>query len=316
MKRKVLITQALFPESYESIQNRYDCIIPKENSFSKSEIIDIITDCDAILSMFNFKIDKEIIDAGNRLRIISNFGVGFNNIDIEYASKKAIVVTNTPDVVIEPTAELAFGLMLDLVRQISYADRQIRKQSVKWGVLENLSNGLNAKVLGIVGFGNIGQAIARRAVASGMKIVYNSRHRVPSYIEQKYDAKWLDLDSLLSVSDVVSVNTPYTSETHHLINLERLKVMKSNAYLINTSRGAVVDEKALIYALQNGIIAGAALDVYEQEPTIPSELIELDNVVLSPHAGTATHEVRNLMASAACQNIINFFEGGSISKVN
>jgi len=315
MKIKVLITQALFPESYSSILNRYDCIMPKENSFSKAEIMNKITDCDALLSMFNFKIDKEIIDAGTKLRIISNFGVGFNNINVEYASKRGIVVTNTPDVVIEPTAELAFGMMLDLVRQISYADRRIRKQSVKWGVLENLSHSLNGKILGIIGFGNVGQTIARRAVASGMKIVYNSRNRVSADIEQKYDAKWLNLDSLLSVSDVVSVNTPYNLETHHLINLERLQMMKSTAYLVNTSRGAVVDEKALIYALQNGIIAGAALDVYEQEPTIPSELIELDNVVLSPHAGTATRDVRNLMASAACQNIINFFEGGSITRV-
>jgi lactate dehydrogenase-like 2-hydroxyacid dehydrogenase len=186
---------------------------------------------------------------------------------------------------------------------------------VKWGVLENIGNGLYGKTLGIVGMGRIGQATARRAVASGMKLVYFSRNRVSADIEKLYNAEYRSLDQLLSESDFISLHTPLTEETHHLINAEKLSLCKPTAFIINTARGAVIDEKALILAMKSGKIKGAALDVYESEPRISEELLEMENVVLVPHIGTATREARNEMALQASENIINFFRGGPIYRV-
>lgn len=313
---KILITQAVCDEAYAPLLDRFDCIIPISGAFTKEEILASIGDCDALLSMFNFCIDKEIIDAGRNLRIISNFGVGFNNIDVAYATSRGIVVCNTPDPVVEPTAEMAFGLMLDCVRGISAADRRVRSGKVVWGVMENLARSVCGKTVGIVGFGRIGQAIARRALASGMNVVYYSRHRVDEAVERKYNARFLPFEELLSVSDVVSLNVPYTGDTHHLIDEKALAIMRESSFLINTARGAVVDEKALIEALRNNRIAGAGLDVFEFEPEISEGLLSLDNVVLSPHCGTATIDARIEMGLWASKNIINFLEGGVITRVN
>lgn len=318
MKPTVLITQRVFPETFQLLDGLFNVISPKETAFSKEEIIERVVDCDAILSIFNQKIDADIIDAGKNLKIISNFGVGFDNVDVAYATKKGIVVTNTPDPVIEPTAELAFGLMLAAARRISELDRKLRqKDLVKWGVLENMTTTLVGKTLGIIGFGRIGQALARRGVASDMNIVYHNRKPVIKSIENIYNAEYLSMDELLRHSDFVSLNIPYTAETFHLIDENELSKMKSTAFLINTARGSVVNENALIDALRNKTIAGAAIDVYEKEPFISEELLSMDNVVLSPHSGTATHEGRNAMGAFACQNIIRFFQGDNrITRVN
>lgn len=318
MKPNVLITQRVFPETFQLLDGLFNVISPKETAFSKEEIIERVVDCDAILSIFNQKIDADIIDAGKNLKIISNFGVGFDNVDVAYATKKGIVVTNTPDPVIEPTAELAFGLMLAVARRISELDRKLRqKDLVKWGVLENMTTTLVGKTLGIIGFGRIGQALARRGVASDMNIVYHNRKPVIKSIENIYNAEYLSMDELLRHSDFVSLNIPYTAETFHLIDENELSKMKSTAFLINTARGSVVNENALIDALRNKTIAGAAIDVYEKEPFISEELLSMDNVVLSPHSGTATHEGRNAMGAFACQNIIRFFQGDNrITRVN
>ena len=312
---KVLISHSLYPESFCGFPADSQVIKPQEGSFTYEELLEKIADVDAFIPMFDFKVPAELIKAGKNLKIISNVGVGYNNIDIKAAKEHNTIVCNTPTPVTEPTAELAMTLMGCVARGIVISDRKVRNYSVKWGVLENIGNGLCGKVLGIVGFGRIGQATARRAVASGMKIVYYSRNRVSEEIEKLYNAEYRSLDELLAESDFISLHTPLTEETHHLINADKLSLCKSTAFVINTARGAVIDEKALISAMKSGKIKGAALDVYEYEPKISEELLDMENVVLVPHIGTATREARNEMAAQASQNIINYFKGDPIYRV-
>ena len=241
------------------------------------------------------------------LKLIANFGAGFNNIDLDACRRLGIRVTNTPQPVIEPTAELAFALMIDIARRVSEFDRTLRNGTCQpMAVMNNLSHSLYGKTLGIIGLGRIGQSLARRAVASGMQIIYHNRHRLPEAIEQKYEARYVDFQTLLQDSDFVSLNLPYTPEVHHLIGKQELGMMKRTAYLINTARGAHVDEQALVEALQSGIIAGAALDVYEREPQITPELLTMPNVVLSPHTGTGTWEGRIAMCENVADNILAY----------
>ena len=318
MKKKVLITYNLFREGFEKLAAEFDLIFPVEKVFSKEELFVHIKDCDALLSMFNLPVNKELIDAGKNLKIIANYGVGYNNIDINYASQKGIVVTNTPDPVIEPTAELAFALMAAVARRIPECDRKLRqKDAIKWGTLENLGVGLYGKTLGIIGMGRIGQAIARRALAFGMKIFYHNRNRLNLETEQTYKATYLSFDDLLASSDYISLNMPLSDDTYHLIGENELNQMRKGTILVNTARGAVVDEKALVRSLQSGHLGGAALDVYEHEPLITPELLTMDNVVLAPHNGTATIDGRNAMSRYASENIIRFFHGEApLSRVN
>lgn len=312
---KVLISHSLFEESFCGFPEDFEVIKPESGSFTYSELLEKIVDVDAFIPMFDLKVPAELILAGKNLKIISNVGVGFNNIDIKTAKEHNTIVCNTPTPVTEPTAELAMTLMGAVARGLILSDRNVRNSSVKWGVLENIGSGLYGKTLGIVGFGRIGQATARRAVASGMKVVYYSRNRVSEDIENLYGAQYRKLNELLSESDFVSLHTPLTDKTHHLINADKLNLFKPTAFIINTARGAVIDEKALISALKSGKIKGAALDVYEHEPAISAELLELDNVVLVPHIGTATREARNEMAAQATENIIAYFKGGKMHRV-
>ena len=271
---------------------------------------------DILVSTFDYKVPREMIEAMPNLRMIANFGAGFNNIDLDACRERGIRVTNTPQPVIEPTAELAFALMIDIARRVSEFDRAIRNGSGQpMAVMNNLSHSLYGKTLGIIGMGRIGQALARRAQASGMKIIYHNRHKLSDEIEHQYDATYVDLQTLLQDSDYVSLNLPYTPEVHHLIGKPELGMMKRTAYLINTARGAHVDEAALVEALKNGIIAGATLDVYEHEPAISSELLSLPNVVLSPHTGTGTWEGRIAMCENVTDNILAF-EDNNINKMN
>lgn len=318
--KKVLVTVRLPHEGFVELKKQFEVVMPSDETFfSREEVLKMLPDFDALLPSFQFKVDKEVLNiAKKRIKIISNFGVGYNNIDVEYASKCGITVTNTPDPVIEPTAEQAFALMLAVARRIAECDRKMRvPNGLKWGVMENLGKSLYGKTLGIIGMGRIGQAVARRALASGMKIVYHNRTRLEKSIEEKYLAEYFELDELLIKSDFISLHTPLTNETKHLINRERLQKMKPNAILVNTARGAVIDEKALVEALQNNWIYGAGLDVFENEPEITTELIGLDNVVLAPHNGTATIDGRIEMSRFASQNIIRYFAGrNDITKVN
>lgn len=313
MKKKILITYNLPREGFAELTEHFELIFPENDSFSKTEVLERVAECDALLSMFNFVIDKEIIDAGKNLKIISNFGVGFNNVDFEYARHKGVIVTNTPDPVVEPTAEMAFALMLATARRVAECDRKLRDAAsgLKWGVMENLGVGLHGKTLGIVGLGRIGKSIARRAEAFGMKVVYHNRKET-----EAGNAKYCStLDELLYVSDFVSLNVPLTDETRHLIDADALKKMKPSAILINTARGPVVDEPALADALKNRTIRAAGLDVFENEPSVCPQLLALDNVVLAPHNGTATIDARIEMSRFAARNIVNFFDGGKITCV-
>ena len=276
---------------------------------------------EVLVSTFDYKVSREMIETMPNLRLIANFGAGFNNIDLEACRERGIRVTNTPQPVIEPTAELAFALMIDIARRVSEFDRAIRNGSGQpMAVMNNLSHSLYGKTLGIIGMGRIGQALARRALASGMKIIYHNRKPIDvqrddvqctkgwqqMVIEQ---AEYVDFQTLLQDSDFVSLNLPYTPDVHHIIGKPELGMMKRTAYLINTARGAHVDESALVEALRSGIIAGAALDVYEHEPAISSELLTLPNVVLSPHTGTGTWEGRIAMCENVTDNILAFAEG-------
>jgi D-3-phosphoglycerate dehydrogenase len=316
---RILVSTRLFKEGFSDLMEKYEVVFPEKEIFSKEEVINIISGFDAFISTFQFKTDKDVIDAAKgKVKIIANYGVGYNNVDVDYATKCGIIVTNTPDPVIEPTAELAFALMLATARRIAECDRKMRiPDGLKWGVMENLGQSLYGKTLGIIGMGRIGQALARRALASGMKIVYYNRTRLSPELESLYQTQRLELDELLKTCDVISLNTPLTEDTYHLINDSRLQLMKPTAILINTARGPVVNESALIKALQNGTIAAAGLDVYEFEPLISPELFELDNVVLAPHNGTGTVDARIEMSRFVSQNIIRYFAGRTdFSRVN
>lgn len=315
---RVLISAQLLTEGFSDLTEHFEVVFPDKEYFSKEEVMSTLSGFDAFVPTFQFKVDKEVIDAAGNLKLIANYGVGYNNIDVEYASKKGIVVTNTPDPVIEPTAEQAFALMLAAARRIAECDRKMRiPKGLKWGVMQNLGQSLYGKTLGIVGMGRIGQALARRALASGMRIVYFNRTRLSTELESNYQAQRMELDDLLKVSDVISLHTPLTEETYHLINRSRLQKMNPTTILVNTARGPVIDESALIEALQKGWINSAALDVYENEPEISPELFKLDNVVLAPHNGTATIDARNDMSRFVSQNIIRFFAGRTdITRVN
>jgi len=319
LKKRVLVSTKLLPEGFTELVEQCEVVFLESGIFSKEDVIRLLPSFDAFIPTFQFKVDRDVIDAGkDKLRIIANYGVGYNNIDVEYATQKGIVVTNTPDPVVEPTAELAFALMLAAARRVGECDRKLRlSEGLKWGVLENLGQSLFGKTLGIIGMGRIGQSFARRALASGMKIVYFNRSKLAPELETLYCATRVELDELLKISDVISLHTPLTDETQHLINRDRLQQMKSTAILVNTARGQVIDEAALVEALQRRWIYAAALDVYEFEPFISGELLNLDNVVLAPHNGTATIDARNDMSRFVSRNIIRYFAGQTdISRVN
>ena len=302
------------------------------NERKRSLLNDASLEAEVLVSTFDYQVPREMIESMPHLRLIANFGAGFNNIDLEACKERGIRVTNTPQPVIEPTAELAFALMIDVARRVSEFDRNIRirnhtndgmsapevlNDAAKplndvFGVMRNLSHSLYGKTLGIIGMGRIGQSLARRAAASGMRIIYHNRHRLEDERIRGLEgltAEYVDFQTLLQDSDFVSLNLPYTPEVHHLIGKPELGMMKRTAFLINTARGAHVDEEALVEALQSGIIAGAALDVYEHEPQIHPGLLTLPNVVLSPHTGTGTWEGRIAMCENVTDNIIAFAEG-------
>lgn len=268
-----------------------------------------LEEAEILVSTFDYPVPRKMIKSMPHLRLIANFGAGFNNIDLDACRERGIRVTNTPQPVIEPTAELAFALMIDIARRVSEFDHLVRTGQAQFGVMRNLSHSLYGKTLGIIGMGRIGQALARRAQAAGMRIIYHNRHRLSDEIEQKYNATYVDFQHVLQDSDYLSLNLPYTPEVHHLIGKPELGMMKRTAYLINTARGAHVHEEALVEALKSGIIAGAALDVYEHEPAISTDLLTLPNVVLSPHTGTGTWEGRIAMCENVCDNILAFIEG-------
>ena len=304
------MTRRLPEAPFKELENEFDVVWPQESAFSDEEVKEHLKDSDVVVSVFGNPLKSEALESASRLKLIANFGAGVDNIDLALATRQGILVTNTPDPVTEPTAELAMGLMLDVSRRIAELDRGLRKKSIpRWGVMDNLSTTLQGKTLGIIGMGAIGQALARRAIAFGMKIIYHNRKQLDVGIEEKYEAKFTDLESLLRNSDFVSLNMPLTADTKGIIGMSELKSMKPSAFLVNTARGPVVDQNALIRALRNKEIAGAALDVYENEPNIPEELLEMSNVVLTPHVGTAARETREVMSRQVAGIIRDFYQG-------
>ena len=315
--KKILMGSNFKREGFTSLESKFELIYPDGERFSKQEVLDRISAVDVLIPNFSFQTDAEIIDAGTNLKLIANFGVGYNNIDVDYAAKKGIPVTNTPNSVLEPTAELCFALILATARRIGFYNNKLHAgEHIGWGLFDNLGLPVYGQTLGIFGMGRIGQAVARRAVASGMSIIYYNRHRLDSSIEEQYNARYVDFDTLVKESDILSINAPSTADTLHIIGEREFKLMQPTAILINTSRGSLVDEQALVEALRNKEIFAAGLDVYENEPKISPELRDFENVVLTPHAGTQTYAGRIDMEREVAGNILNFFEGNKISRVN
>ncbi|MET3903009.1 D-glycerate dehydrogenase [Paenarthrobacter sp. 4246] len=280
-------------------------------TITREELLRRVAGADAIVSLLTERVDAEVLDAaGPQLKVVANVAVGYDNIDVPACTARGVVATNTPGVLTDATADIAFGLILMTTRRLGEGERLIRSgQAWKWGMFFLLGSSLQGKTLGIVGMGGIGQATARRAKAFGMEIVYQSRSEIDPTIAAGLDARRVDLDELLSVSDVVSLHCPYGPATHHLMGAEQLAAMKSSAFLVNTARGPIVDENALATALREGTIAGAGLDVYEQEPRVDPGLLELDNVALLPHLGSATVETRTAMAMLAADNALAVLSG-------
>jgi glyoxylate reductase len=266
---------------------------------------------DGILCLLTDTIDREVMEAaGPKLKVIANYAVGYNNIDVEEATRRGIMVTNTPGVLTETTADLAWALMMSVARRIVEADRFVRAGKFRgWEPMLLLGTDVYGATLGIVGFGRIGQAMARRALGFDMTVLYYDLQRASEEIEQKYRVRFTPLPELLQTSDFVSLHVPLTKDTYHLIGERELRMMKREAYLINTARGPVVDEKALVRALREGWIRGAALDVFEREPEVELELLELENVVLAPHIGSASYATRTRMAEIAAQNLVKALQG-------
>lgn len=280
-------------------------------SISREELRRRVAGADAIVSLLTERVDAELLDAaGPQLKVVSNVAVGYDNIDVPACTERGVVATNTPGVLTEATADIAFGLILMATRRLGEGERLIRAgQPWKWGMFFLLGSSLQGKTLGVVGMGAIGQATARRAKAFGMDIVYQSRSEIDPAIAAELGARRVDLDELLTVSDVISLHCPYGPNTHHLIGAEQLSAMKSSTYLVNTARGPIVDEAALAAALREGVIAGAGLDVFEKEPQVHPELLDLENVTLVPHLGSATVETRTAMAVLAADNTLAVLRG-------
>lgn len=309
---RVVVTGRIPEAALENLRAHHDVDAwESEGSISREELLRRVAGADAIVSLLTERIDAELLDAaGPQLKVVSNVAVGYDNIDVPACTERGITATNTPGVLTEATADIAFGLILMATRRLGEGERLIRAgQPWKWGMFFLLGSSLQGKTLGIVGMGGIGQATARRAKAFGMEIVYQSRSEIDPQIAAELGARRVELDELLAISDVVSLHCPYGPNTHHLIGAEQLAGMKDTAYLVNTARGPIIDEAALALALREGQIAGAGLDVFEQEPKVHPWLLELDNVTLVPHLGSATVETRTAMAVLAANNTIAVLSG-------
>lgn len=308
---KLLITSNIPKKIYDDLDKHFEIRYHDSNvPLSKEEIIEMIKGQDALLCPLSDKIDKDVIDAGDNLKIIANYGAGFDNIDIDYAREKGIVVTNAPaPASAVSTAELAFGLMLAAARKIVSGDKVTRAgEFYGWRPTFYLGSQLKGKTLGIIGLGNIGKNLAKRARAFEMKVVYYSRTRKEDF-EKEFDIEYLDRDEVIRSADFLSLHTAFVPDLRHMISKKELEMMKKSAILIDASRGPIVDEDALADALIENVIAGAALDVYEFEPRVNDKLMDLDNVILAPHLGNATFEARLEMGENAKDNLIDFKNG-------
>jgi glyoxylate reductase len=309
MPEKVLVTREIPDAGLRPIEG-FDVTVLSESPPERGELLEAVRGAAGILTTVTEKMDAQLIDAaGDGLRVIANMAVGYDNIDVEAATERGVVVTNTPEVLNETTADTAFMLLLAAARRLGEAERLLRSGGWDaWGPKQLRGPDVWGKRLGVVGFGRIGQALARRARGFDMDLVYHDQYRNQE-AERELGARYLELDDLLRTSDFVSVHTPLTPETTHLIGVEELEKMKPEAVLVNTSRGPVVDEAGLAQALAEGRIFAAGLDVYEEEPEVHPKLLELQNVVLAPHIGSASIETRDRMAALAAENIVAVLRG-------
>lgn len=281
----------------------------REAAIPRADLLPLLAGAEAVLTLLHDRVDDEFLAAaGPGLRCVANVAVGYDNVDLAAATRRGVVVTNTPGVLDDATADLTMALILAATRRLAEGDRLVRSgEPWSWGMGFMLGSSLRGKTLGIVGLGGIGARVAERARAFGMEIAYHSRH--PSPAEGRLEAKRLPLSELLADADVLSLHCPLTPETHHLVGAEELAAMKPSAVLVNAARGPIVDEAALAAALTEGRIAAAGLDVFEREPEVEPGLLRLNNVVLSPHLGSATVETRTAMAELAARNAISVLRG-------
>lgn len=291
----------------------YDVTVLQDRHAHPPEVLkEQVRDCDALLTLLIDRVDAPLLAAAPDLKIVANHAVGYDNVDIEAAKKHGVRVTNTPGVLTHATAEIAFALLISLTRRIIEADRYTRAgKFTVWDPLLLRGDELRGKTMGIIGMGRIGREVARKCRAFDMKICYHNRKPVKPEIADPLGATWCPLDELLARSHVISIHTPLTPETYHLIDGRAFDKMRQGVYLINTARGEVVDEAALVNALRSGKLKGAGLDVYEFEPEVTPALLDMENVILLPHIGSATMEARDGMAETAAQNIIAVLEGES-----
>ncbi|TFI57768.1 D-glycerate dehydrogenase [Sphingomonas parva] len=303
---RLLVTRRL-PESVEAqMRAEFDTEINAGPPLDRARLAEALKGCDALACTVGDPLDAEMLAAaGERLKLLANFGVGVDHIDLAAARARGILVSNTPDVITDDTADVALALILGTLRGLSSGERMLRAGGWGgWGPTRQMGRSLTGKTLGIVGMGRIGLAVAVRARACGMRIHYHNRTRVAAETERALAADYReDLDALLAEADVVSLNCPYSRETHHLIDARRLGLMRRDGFLINTARGAIVDQEALIAALEQGTIAGAGLDVYPNEPHVDPRLIARDDVMLLPHLGSATVETRIAMGEKVLANL-------------
>ena len=311
MKPKVFVSRRIPQPGLDIVEKECEVKInPYDRVLTKKELIEGIKEVDGLLCLLTDTVNGEIMSVNTNLKIISNYAVGYNNIDVEEATRRKIMVTNTPGVLTDTTTDLAWALLMSIARRIVESDKFTREGKFKaWAPMLFLGSDVHHSTLGIVGLGRIGQTMAKRARGFEMRILYTDVIRAPKEVEDELGAKFVSLDELLSSSDFVTIHVPLLPETHHLIGEKELKKMKKTAYLINAARGPLVDEKALVQALQERWIAGAALDVYENEPDLAPGLSHLDNVVIVPHIGSASVITRGKMATMAATNLVAGLKG-------
>jgi len=308
MTPRIFVTRRLPEGAMKVLQDKFDIQCnPHDRVLTREELLSGVQGKDGILPLLTDRIDDEVLDAaGPELKIVANYAVGYNNIDVPACTRRGILVSNTPGVLTDTTADLAMALLLAVARKIVPADSYARAGKYQgWAPLLFLGTDVHHKTLGIMGFGRIGFALAKRAAGFDMNVLYHDSMRANPELEEKVGAKFVDKSTLLARSDFISLHVPLSPETYHFIGGRELAAMKSSAYLINTSRGEVLDEKALVRALQLGQIAGAGLDVFEFEPAIEKELTSMDNVIVLPHIASASTETRTKMGLVAAENLVS-----------
>ena len=309
---KIVVTRRIPEPAVELLREAGDVwVSPDDRPLETQELHDAVGGADIAVTLLHDRVDDAFLDAaGDQLRAVCNVAVGFDNIDVPAATKRGVLITNTPGVLTEATADLAMTLILAVTRRIGEGERLIRnREKWSWHMFMLLGMGLQDKTLGVVGMGAIGQAVARRAKAFGMQIVYADARPASEEVERELSARRVELEELLERADVVSIHAPLMDSTRHLIDADALRRMKDTAYLVNSARGPIVDEAALVEALRSGQVAGAGLDVFENEPEVHPGLLELDNAVLVPHLGSATIETRTAMGVLAAKNALAVLSG-------